>query len=248
MKKTIFILLSVIVLIVAGCANKKSDVAVSTDATETVIEATKDSTEKPPETEEPVIESETESVTEESDSEALKQENSNSNEKSDNQDTQSTQDVKPAQDAKSTSESEQTSSQTSEPEQTVEPEQPQQSSRVEYSPTNVVALATSKTKAAGKVLLTDNLDNLLASGQISQEEYNEYYPYDGAGYYSVFVDSNMAEARSVSGTTQFNSEDDIAQYIADMLVLENGPYFLIEYAGTYDYYGKTCYEFRCYRA
>lgn len=240
MKKTIFILLSVMVFVVAGCSNKKSDVAVSTDASETVTEATKDATTRQPETEEPVTESETESVTEESETEAPTQESSKSNDKVNNQDTQSAQDTQPTQVTQPVSEPQQTTP--------AEPEQPQQAERVEYSPANVVALATAKTKSAGKVLLTENLDSMLANGQISQQEYNEYYPYDGAGYYSVFVDSNMAEARSVSGTTQFNSEDDIAQYIADMLVLENGPYFLIEYAGTYDYYGKTCYEFRCYRA
>lgn len=240
MKRTIFVLLSVMILVLAGCGNKKSDVAVSTETKETVAEATEETTTKHSATKEPVTESETESVTEKSDTEAPKQESLNSNDKSDNQDKKP---VKEAQTVKETQP-------VSEPQQTApaEPEQPQPTSRVEYSPANVVSLATAKTKAAGKVLLTENLDSMLASGQISQEEYNEYYPYDGAGYYSVFVNSNLAEARDVSGTEHFNSEDDIAQYIADMLALENGSYFLIEYAGTYDYYGKQCYEFRCYRA
>lgn len=123
-----------------------------------------------------------------------------------------------------------------------------QSERIEYDPQNVVALATAKVQAGGKITLTDDLDNLLASGAITQEEYNEYYPYDGAGYFSIFVDSNLAEARDISGTDHFQSEDDIASYIADMLLLERGDLFLIVYQGTYDYYGKILYEFRCYRA
>lgn len=242
------ILLSVVIVIVAGCGNKKTDVAMNTEPTETVVE---DTTEKVSETEltleseeeETAVtetdkkkEQESQSVNETSESNAPKQTESNTqitnndNSNAKNQASE-TQQVQPQ----------------PEPAQTESTPQPEPQV-VNYSPQNVVALATSKTKAAGKVLLTENLDNLLANGQISQEEYNEYYPYDGAGYYSVFVDTNMAEARSVSGTTSFNSEDEIAQYISDMLVLENGPYFLIEYAGTYDYYGKQCYEFRCYRA
>lgn len=245
MKKKVMILLSVVIVIAAGCGNKKTDVAMNTEPTETVVEGTSETEivsepEETTESEEEQTEAtetdkkedqEAQSVNETSESNAPKQTEdktqitSNDNSSTQNQDSSSQQEQQPT-----------------EPVQTEPTPQPEPQV-VSYSPQNVVALATAKTKAAGKVLLTENLDNLLASGQISQEEYNEYYPYDGAGYYSVFVDSNMAEARSVSGTTSFNSEDEIAQYISDMLVLENGPYFLIEYAGTYDYYGKQCYEF-----
>ena len=244
------ILLSVVILIAAGCGNKKTDVAMNTEPTETVTE---DSTETEkvaePEVKTESEEEETEAtetdkkedkeaqtVNETSDSNASKQTESktqttsNDNSNTQNQDSSSQQEQQPIEPV------------TTEPTPQPEPQV------ISYSPQNVVSLATTKTKAAGKVLLTENLDNLLASGQISQEEYNEYYHYDGAGYYSVFVDTNMAEARDVSGTESLNSEDKIAQSISDMLVLENGPYFLIEYAGTYDYYGKQCYEFRCYRA
>lgn len=240
------------VLILAACGNKKSDVAVNTEATETVAETTTEViTTKEPETEEPETTTEAESVTEESETDAPKQENSDNNadkatEVSNNHDndSQQTKDTQSAKDTQPASEPQQTA--TPEP---VQPEPtPEQPQRIEYSPHNVVNLATAKVQAGGKITLTDDLDNLLANGAITQEEYNEYYPYDGAGYYSVFVDSNLAEARDVSGTEHFNSEDDIAQYIADMLLLENGDSFLIEYAGTYDYYGKICYEFRCYRA
>lgn len=118
---------------------------------------------------------------------------------------------------------------------------------IDYSPQKVVSLATSKTKAYGKILLTDNLDNLLASGDITKEEYDAYYPYDGAGYYSVFVETDLSTASTTSGR-KLTSEDAIAQYIADMLAIESGPYFLIEYAGTYSKGGTEFYEFRCYRA
>ena len=118
---------------------------------------------------------------------------------------------------------------------------------VHYNPNTIVQLATNKLKAIGKVTLTDNLDRLLAEGSITQEEYNEYYPYDGAGYYSVFMEVNLEDAKTTSGR-RLKSEDEIAQYIADMLAVENGPYFLIEYAGIYTTGGNDFYEFRCYRA
>lgn len=116
-----------------------------------------------------------------------------------------------------------------------------------YSPQTVVALATSKTKGYGKITLTENLDRLLSEGAITKEEYDEYYPYDGAGYYSVFVETNLREAKTTSGRL-LETEDGIAQYIADMLALESGPYFLIEYVGIYSTGSSDFYEFRCYRA
>ena len=116
-----------------------------------------------------------------------------------------------------------------------------------YSPQTVVALATSKTKGYGKITLTENLDRLLSEGVITKEEYDEYYPYDGAGYYSVFVETNLREAKTTSGRL-LETEDGIAQYIADMLALESGPYFLIEYVGIYSTGSSDFYEFRCYRA
>ena len=116
-----------------------------------------------------------------------------------------------------------------------------------YSPQTVVALATSKTKGYGKITLTENLDILLSEGAITKEEYDEYYPYDGAGYYSVFVETNLREAKTTSGRL-LKTEDGIAQYIADMLALESGPYFLIEYVGIYSTGSSDFYEFRCYRA
>lgn len=122
-----------------------------------------------------------------------------------------------------------------------------QNTFVAYSPQTVVALATSKTKGYGKITLTENLDRLLSEGVITKEEYDEYYPYDGAGYYSVFVETNLREAKTTSGRL-LETEDGIAQYIADMLELESGPYFLIEYVGIYSTGSSDFYEFRCYRA
>ena len=84
-----------------------------------------------------------------------------------------------------------------------EPKVEQQASvlpvKVDYSPSNVVSMATAKTKSAGKILLTDNLDSLLANGSISQEEYNSYYPYDGAGYYTVYLQTDLYTASTTSG-------------------------------------------------
>ena len=117
---------------------------------------------------------------------------------------------------------------------------------VSYSPQNVVSMATSQCIAGGMIRTTDNLDNLLANGSITQEEYNEYYPYDGLGYYSVFVETDLNKASTTSGAL-LGSEAGIADYISGMLLLESNPYFLIEYTGTTDCGGQSFYEFRCSR-
>lgn len=134
----------------------------------------------------------------------------------------------------------------------VENEPPKESENVSipvvnYNPNTIVQLATDRLKAIGKVTLTDNLDRLLAEGSITQEEYNEYYPYDGAGYYSVFMETDLNEAKTTSGR-KLRSEEEIAEHIAEMLAIEPGPFFLIEYAGVYTTGGNDFYEFRCYRA
>ena len=118
---------------------------------------------------------------------------------------------------------------------------------VAYDPYEVVSLATAKTKAYGKISIPEDLDNMLANGEITKEEYDEYYPYDGAGYYSVFVETDLNQAATTSGR-KLGSVDGIASYIAEMLSLETGPYFYIEYAGVHSINGTDFYEFRCYRA
>lgn len=121
------------------------------------------------------------------------------------------------------------------------------SAPVSYSPENVVSLATAKVKAGGKLLLSEELDRMLAEGSISKEDYDAYYPYDGTGYYSVFVETDLQQASTTSGRL-LGSEDGIAQYIADMLLLETVPSVEIEYAGVYtSNTGSTFYEFRCHR-
>lgn len=121
------------------------------------------------------------------------------------------------------------------------------STPVAYSPESVVSLATARIKAGGKLLLSEEMDRMLAEGSISKEDYDVYYPYDGTGYYSVFVETDLNEASTTSGRL-LGSEDGIAQYIADMLLLETVPSVEIEYAGVYtSNTGGTFYEFRCHR-
>ncbi len=126
-------------------------------------------------------------------------------------------------------------------------EAPKEAEVVAYNPNEVVSLAIEKTKAYGKISIPEDLDNMLANGEITKEEYDEYYPYDGAGYYSVFVETDLNQAATTSGR-KLGSVDGIASYIAEMLSLETGPYFYIEYAGVYSINGTDFYEFRCYRA
>lgn len=126
-------------------------------------------------------------------------------------------------------------------------ETPAEPETVAYDPYQVVSLATAKTKAYGKISIPEDLDRMLANGEITKEEYDAYYPYDGAGYYSVFVETDLNQAATTSGR-KLGLVDGIASYIAEMLSLETGPYFYIEYAGVYSINGTDFYEFKCYRA
>ena len=142
----------------------------------------------------------------------------------------------------------QTMVQTPEPEPTPTPEPTPAYTPATYSPGNVVSLAIAKCQAGGMITTQDNLANALAEGRITQEEYNEYYPYDGleSSYYSVFVETDLNTASTTSGQP-LRSEDAIATYIADMLLLEQSPIFNVVYAGVYSRNGTDFYEFRCLR-
>lgn len=124
----------------------------------------------------------------------------------------------------------------------------QESAPVSYSPQTVVELAVEKTKSQGKIYIPDDLDQMLAAGTISQEEYNASYPTDGAGYLEYYVATDLNEARDVSGSVHFSSEADIAANIAGMYASLPQQYFYIEYHGTVMYGEKECYVFYCYRA
>ena len=123
-----------------------------------------------------------------------------------------------------------------------------QPASVAYSPQNVVSLATAKCQAGGMITTQQNLQNHLNDGSITQEEYNEYYPYDGmeGSYYSVFVETDLNKASTIDGQ-RLSSEDAIAEYIASMLLLEADPVFYISYDGVYTTGGTDYYEFRCHR-
>lgn len=134
------------------------------------------------------------------------------------------------------------------PEPTPEPEPEPVVEAVSYDPNTVVSLAIAKCQAGGMITTQDNLANALAEGKITQEEYDEYYPYDGleSSYYSVFVETDLNIAATTSGT-RLGSVDAIADHIAGMLLLESSPVFNIVYAGVYNLNGTDFYEFRCLR-
>ena len=115
-----------------------------------------------------------------------------------------------------------------------------------YNPVSVCSQAVAKCQAGGMITTTDNLASLLSEGKITQEEYDSYYPYDGLGYYSVFVETDLNKASTTSGR-KLESEDGIADYIAGMMMLETEPVFYIEYTGVCSLNGTEFYEFRCYR-
>ena len=88
--------------------------------------------------------------------------------------------------------------------------------------------------------IKENLEN----GANKQDIFEEFH-FDE--YYSVFVETDLNQAATTSGR-KLGSVDGIASYIAEMLSLETGPYFYIEYAGVHSINGTDFYEFRCYRA
>lgn len=244
----LFLPLSVTVLLLAGCGGKGEQVTelqnVETES-QTVVDESENNSK----------ESETEKdVTEEPETETVEEpEKSVSAEERGSQEQPSTE-QKPEQEAQQPDEkqSEPTQPQTTQPEperpSQPEPEQPSQPEPVSYSPERVVQLATEKTKADGKIYIPDDLDRMLAEGTLSQEDYNACYPTDGAGYLEFYVATDLNEARDVSGTVKFNSEDDIAANIAGMYHSLPQQYFYIEYHGTVMYGGIECYVFYCYRA
>lgn len=254
-KQRLFLLLSVTILLLAGCGGKENQVTEEQNVeieTQTVLEALEDISE----------EKETETVTgqpeetqestgpEESATAEDDKEKDNSSEGQTSSATEKEQDSQNQSNAQNGTSKPQTTEPDTKPEpepeapqepQTPqEPQQPSQPEPVSYSPQRVVQLATEKTKAAGKIYIPDDLDRMLAEGTITQEDYNDCYPTDGAGYLEFYVATDLNEARDVSGTVKFNSEDDIAANIAGMYSSLPQQYFYMEYHGTVMYGDKEC--------
>lgn len=263
MKKRLFLILSVSIMLIAGCGNKDNITAgTETEKTETVRdtgetdmagdtetlaavqtenrETTKQQTEKetPKETE-PEEEDKEAGETPESQSVSQSEQDAETEPAQNSTDVPKPEEAEPEHEAKPECEAK---PEGTEPEETEQQEQPMTS----YDPVSVCSQAVAKCQAGGMITTTDNLANLLSEGKITQEEYNSYYPYDGLGYYSVFVETDLNRASTTSGR-KLGSEDEIADYIAGMMLLETEPVFYIEYAGVYNLNGTDFYEFRCYR-
>lgn len=267
MKKLLFFLLSVVLIGSVGCGSKKDLSTEVTDAES--IEVVNETVE--PTTEAVTVETEdaetaqqesTEAVTEvdssvdtkdtckdnQSDNIASEEKTADNKQSEENKSSDSQESEKQPKDTKS----EPTSEQQPKPEENSKPEEKPESKSepqpVSYSPDRVVSLAISKCQAGGMVTTEQHLKDNLNAGKITQEEYDEYYPLDGLedSYYSVFVNVDLNKAATTSGR-ELGSEEDIAQYIADMLLLESDSVFNIRYTGTTKTSGETFYEFRCYR-
>ena len=261
MKKRLFLILSVTIMLAAGCGNKDNILPdMGTEVAETVIdteapdmagdkEAPADQTENK-DTGKAQAEKETAEATEPGEGDRAAEETpeptpaSQPGQKEETEPAQGSTDVPKQEETKP---EEPKTECEAEPERQ-EPEEPKQQEPTvtAYDPVSVCSMAVAKCQAGGMITTTDNLANLLAEGKITQEEYNSYYPYDGLGYYSVFVETDLNEASTTSGR-KLGSEDGIADYIADMMLLETEPVFYIEYAGVYNLNGTDFYEFRCYR-
>ena len=265
MKKLLFFLLSVVLIGSVGCGSKKDLSVEVTDAgsTEVVNETVE------PTTEAVTVETEDAGTAQQESTEAVTEVDSSADTKDTGKDNQS--DNKPSEektaenkqseenkssdcqksekqpkDTKSEPASEQQPKPEEKPEEKPEPKPEPQA--VSYSPEKVVSLAISKCQAGGMVTTEQHLKDNLNAGKITQEEYDEYYPLDGLedSYYSVFVNVDLNKAATTSGRT-LGSEEEIAQYIADMLLLESDSVFNIRYTGTTKTSGETFHEFRCYR-
>jgi hypothetical protein len=258
MKRLFMILLSVVLIGSAGCsASRDMDEEVNNAVTTEVVKETTE----PAVTE--VVESETESTesveaestedvhetavsddnTETAEEEQPRSENTPAgNEQSGDENAGKRNQSEKQKVADTASEAQ--SQQAEEPKMETKPE----TKAADYSPDKVVSLATAKCQAGGMVTTEQHLQDSLNAGKITQEEYNEYYPLDGLedSFYSVFINVDLNKAATTSGRT-LGSEEEIAQYIADMLLLESDPVFNIRYAGTTQTSGETFYEFRCYR-
>lgn len=262
-KQRLFLLLSVTILLLAGCGGKENQVTeeqnVGTE-TQTVLEALEDISEEK-ETETMTGQPEETLEATEPEKSATAEDNTAKDNSPEGQASSATEKEQDSQN-QSNAQNEPSKPQTTEPDTKPEPEpeapqepqtpqepqQPSQPEPVSFSPQRVVQLATEKTKAAGKIYIPDDLDRMLAEGTITQEDYNDCYPTDGAGYLEFYVATDLNEARDVSGTVKFNSEDDIAANIAGMYSSLPQQYFYIEYHGTVMYGDKECYVFYCYRA
>ena len=253
MKKLLFFLLSVVLIGSVGCGSNKDLSTEVTDAGSTEI----DNETVEPTTEAVTVETEdAENVVLES-TEAIKEMETSDDKKETDKDNQldnkasddKSAENKQTDDNKSSDNhkpAEQPTDTKNEPASEQQPIPEPQS--VSYSPDRVVSLAISKCQAGGMVTTEQHLKDNLNTGKITQEEYDEYYPLDGLedSYYSVFVNVDLNKAATTSGRT-LGSEEEIAQYIADMLLLESDSVFNIRYTGTTKTSGETFYEFRCYR-
>ena len=272
MKKRLFLILSVGIMLFAGCGNKDNLMAdMETEKTETVRDTEETdiagNTNKPAavqtgegETEKRQTEKETpeETETEEGDVKAAEtpepQPVSQPEQKTETEPAPNSADVPKQEEAGQEETGPEETECEAKPEETkpkeTKPEEIKQQEQTvtvsPYNPVSVCSQAVAKCQAGGMITTTDNLANLLSEGKITQEEYNSYYPYDGLGYYSVFVETDLNRASTTSGR-KLGSEDGIADYIAGMMLLETEPVFYIEYAGVYSLNGTDFYEFRCYR-
>lgn len=243
-KQRLFLLLSVTILLLAGCGGKENQVTeeqnVGTE-TQTVLEVLEDISEEK-ETETMTGQPEETLEATEPEKSATAEDNTAKDNSPEGQASSATEKGQDSQN-QSNAQNEPSKPQTTEPDTKPEPEpeapqepqtpqepqQPSQPEPVSFSPQRVVQLATEKTKAAGKIYIPDDLDRMLAEGTITQENYNDCYPTDGAGYLEFYVATDLNEARDVSGTVKFNREDDIAANIAGMYSSLPQQYFYIEY-------------------
>ena len=275
MKKLLFFLLSVVLIGSVGCGSNKDLSMEVTDAgsTEIVNETVEPTTEAVTvETEDAgTAQQESTGTVNEVDSSADTKDTGKDNQSDNKPSEEKTADNKQSEENKSSdcqksekqpkdTKSEPASEQQPKPEENTKPEKkteekPEEKPEpkpepqaVSYSPDRVVSLAISKCQAGGMVTTEQHLKDNLNAGKITQEAYDEYYPLDGLedSYYSVFVNVDLSKAATTSGRI-LGSEEEIAQYIADMLLLESDSVFNIRYTGTTKTSGETFYEFRCYR-
>lgn len=120
---------------------------------------------------------------------------------------------------------------TAAPQPTVAPTQ----AKPAYNPDYVIAETTRQLKELGYECIPEYLDRYLVEGRITQEEYDAWYPTDGAGWF---------ECSLYNVTFGLTIDDDVNELVGSCEYLCVDNIFYIEYIGENEYGG---YTFRVYR-
>ncbi|MFP3154952.1 Ig-like domain-containing protein, partial [Lachnospiraceae bacterium ZAX-1] len=118
----------------------------------------------------------------------------------------------------------------------------------DYSPSRVAQIANQRLKEIRNrngekmVYMPDLLKQQLKKKEITQKEYEKYYPTCGTGYLICFYELNLNETISLSGS-RLKTESDIANDIIGYYRAGIDTYFYVTCIGKRNVNGSIYYEF-----